>query len=89
MAERYRFRTPGGEVYESDRGKAWIERTYPGALIVGRVAFDEAGAGTVLPYRGEQPAAPEGTAADEAAAVSDNEAAAKSAPATPRAKKER
>ena len=62
--QRYRFRLPDGQVFEAV-GLAKIKRQYPDATIEGRVAFNERGEGTLVPYRGEQPENP--VSADEPA----------------------
>lgn len=55
MAERYRYRLPDGQVYETQQTPAAIRKQHPDAVIVGRVVMDALGQGVVVPYLGAQP----------------------------------
>ena len=89
MPERYRFRLPDGQEHESDRGKAWIERTYPGATIVGRVVSDDAGQGIVVPFQGKQPEAKTEDAPGDAEKAPQSDDDTKKAEPSSRARKAR
>jgi hypothetical protein len=50
MMPRYRFRLPDGQIFETERGAAWVAETYPEAEITHEVVPEGNGEASLVRY---------------------------------------